>query len=153
MKYRHIKHRSPLVALVLLIFFTTNSFAVNLVIDIRGLQYTKGNAIISLYNSKKSFAKDKEFFKQKILNIRKETKKGLLVVTFKDIPAGTYAIQVIHDTNRNGILDTNLFGAPVEATGYSNNIKERYGIPDFEDAAFTVGNTNKNVVIRVAFSY
>jgi uncharacterized protein (DUF2141 family) len=149
----NLKYKKHLVIFIFLAFFSVNSFAVNIIIDVRGLQYTKGNAIVSLYNSADSFAKEKKFFKQKTLDIRKETKKELLVVTFKDIPAGTYAIQIIHDKNKNGIIDTNLFGVPVEATGYSNNVKEKYGIPDFKDAAFTVGSTNKNVIIHVTFPY
>ena len=106
MKYQYlsfnVKHKTCFTIFLLLTLFTVNSFAVNIIVDIQGLHYTKGNAIVSLYNSAKSFAKEKEFFKQKVLNIRKETKEDLLVVTFKDIPAGTYAIQIIHDKNKNG---------------------------------------------------
>jgi uncharacterized protein (DUF2141 family) len=33
---------------------------------------------------------------------------------FSDIKPGNYAIAVIHDENRNGELDTNMFGIPKE---------------------------------------
>jgi uncharacterized protein (DUF2141 family) len=37
---------------------------------------------------------------------------------FSDIKPGNYAIAVIHDENRNGELDTNMFGIPKEGYGF-----------------------------------
>jgi uncharacterized protein (DUF2141 family) len=39
--------------------------------------------------------------------------------TFRDVPEGDYAVFAFHDENNNGILDTGLFGRPLEGRGYS----------------------------------
>lgn len=59
-------------------------------------------------------------------------------VSFDDVPAGRYALMVIHDENGNGRLDTNLIGMPVEGYGFSNNPRVMRR-PTFEEAAFDVG--------------
>ena len=46
---------------------------------------------------------------------------GSLPVTFEDLPPGRYAVQVLHDANDNGKLDTNIVGMPTEGYGFSNN--------------------------------
>jgi uncharacterized protein (DUF2141 family) len=59
-------------------------------------------------------------------------------VVFDGLPAGEYAISVIHDENDNEALDTGLFGIPSEGFGASNNPKIRRGPPQFSEAAFRV---------------
>jgi len=63
-----------------------------------------------------------------------------MTVSLKDIPAGTYAIAVIQDKNSDGVHNTNLFGAPTEPYGFSNNIFGRFGPPDFEDVCVNIEN-------------
>lgn len=46
---------------------------------------------------------------------------GSLPVTFEDLAPGRYAVQVLHDANDNGKLDTNIVGMPTEGYGFSNN--------------------------------
>jgi uncharacterized protein (DUF2141 family) len=46
---------------------------------------------------------------------------GSLPVSFEDLPPGRYAVQVLHDANDNGKLDTNIVGMPIEGYGFSNN--------------------------------
>ena len=60
-------------------------------------------------------------------------------VVFDDVPAGRYALMVIHDENGNGKLDTNLVGMPVEGYGFSNNPRVLRK-PTFDEAAFDVGD-------------
>jgi uncharacterized protein (DUF2141 family) len=59
-------------------------------------------------------------------------------VTLDGVPAGRYALMVIHDENGNGTLDTNLVGMPVEGYGFSNNPRVMRK-PTFDEAAFDVG--------------
>lgn len=56
--------------------------------------------------------------------------------TLPGLPAGTYAIKFYHDANDNNRMDTNPFGMPTEAYGFSNNAKGRFGPADWEKAAF-----------------
>ena len=60
-------------------------------------------------------------------------------VDFPGLPAGTYAVKVVHDENGNGRLDTDWLGIPVEGYGLSNNPpKDRR--PSFDASAFRIGN-------------
>ncbi|MDP4535942.1 DUF2141 domain-containing protein [Alkalimonas collagenimarina] len=58
-----------------------------------------------------------------------------LHIPLTDLPAGEYAIRVMHDENNNGKLDTNLLGMPTEQYGFSNNAGQ-FGPASFADARF-----------------
>ena len=70
---------------------------------------------------------------------------------FEDIPAGTYALAVVHDENMNGKLDTNWLGIPVEGYGFSNDAKSLNGAPSFSDASFVYGGENLNFTISLRY--
>lgn len=60
-------------------------------------------------------------------------------VDFPGIPAGTYAVKIVHDENGNGRLDTDWLGIPVEGYGLSNDPpKDRR--PSFDASAFRIGS-------------
>jgi uncharacterized protein (DUF2141 family) len=40
---------------------------------------------------------------------------------FQPVPAGSYAVAVVHDENSNRTLDSNFLGVPTEGYGVSNN--------------------------------
>lgn len=69
-----------------------------------------------------------------------------LDITFEDLPAGRYAIAVIHDENENGVLDSNDYGMPVEGFGFSNNVMGEMGPPSFTQAAVTVDGETRTAV-------
>jgi uncharacterized protein (DUF2141 family) len=60
-------------------------------------------------------------------------------VTLPDVPAGDYVLVVYQDKNRNGRLDKNMFGAPSEPFGFSQNVKVRFSAPGFDEAKFRHG--------------
>jgi uncharacterized protein (DUF2141 family) len=61
-------------------------------------------------------------------------KKGALTCTFEKLPAGRYAVAVLHDEDGDGVLKTGLFGMPLEGYGASNNVLPKLSSPKFEDA-------------------
>lgn len=71
---------------------------------------------------------------------------------FANVPAGTYAISLIHDENANGRMDMRLF-VPREGFGFSRNPAIRMGPPSFSSAAFAVGDApiTQNVRMRYMF--
>lgn len=71
------------------------------------------------------------------------------VVSFKDLPAGTYAFVAFADENSNGKLDTNLVGMPTERYGFSNNVMGLFGPPDFPAAAVQVADRNQAIGIKL----
>jgi uncharacterized protein (DUF2141 family) len=60
---------------------------------------------------------------------------GKVVMTFKGLKDGVYAVAVIHDENGNGELDTNFLGIPTEGVGISNN-PSLFGKPKFREGQF-----------------
>ncbi|MBL8939685.1 MAG: DUF2141 domain-containing protein [Archangium sp.] len=63
------------------------------------------------------------------------------VCTWRELPAGSYAVSVIQDENANGSLDMNTFGVPTEGYGASNNVLPATSAPRFVDSALTLDGT------------
>src|ERR1700723_4782445 len=57
---------------------------------------------------------------------------------FPNVAPGDYAIELFHDENSNGKLDTGFMGIPSEGFGASNDAPEKFGPPKYADAKFTV---------------
>jgi uncharacterized protein (DUF2141 family) len=58
------------------------------------------------------------------------------VCVFTDVKPGVYGISAYHDENKNGKLDTNLLGMPVEDYCASRDARETFSAPSFEKAKF-----------------
>lgn len=67
--------------------------------------------------------------------------------TVPDVSPGTYVVRLYHDANGNGELDTNMFGVPQEAFGFSNDARGRFGPPDFDEAAFTLPSDALSITV------
>lgn len=74
--------------------------------------------------------------------------KGEMTLRFADLPAGKYAVQVMHDENGNNQLDSNFLGIPSEGYGFSNNpnVMRR---AHFDEAVFEIGAEMKAITIRL----
>lgn len=66
-------------------------------------------------------------------------------ITFENLPEGTYALSVFHDSQNTGKLRTNALGIPRDGYGFSNNATGTFGPPSFEKASFKV-TAGKNQV-------
>jgi uncharacterized protein (DUF2141 family) len=71
-------------------------------------------------------------------------------ITFRDVPAGTYAMALIHDENSNSKLDTTL-GIPREGFGFSMNPAIRFGAPSFKDSQFSVGTADTAQRVKMKY--
>jgi uncharacterized protein (DUF2141 family) len=116
----------------------------DLIINITGFATSEGEARVALVNSKESYNNDNNF-RQKIVPIK--GKKAQFLV--KDIEFGEYAVKVFHDENSNGKLDTAMFGIPLEAYGFSNDARGRFGSPDYSEAAFKFRASGQKIFIKV----
>jgi len=65
------------------------------------------------------------------------------------VPAGTYALLVVHDENRNGKLDM-MLGIPREGFGFSNNPAMKPRAPRWEEIRFALvpGTVTQTIRIR-----
>ena len=116
-----------------------------LVVTIDGFNNEKGDAKMSIFDSKESFAAGDTGFRVAAATI----KGGKAEWVLSDLPFGLYAIKVYHDENGNGKLDKNMMGAPKEQYGFSNNARDSFGPPSYEQARFVFSKTNAAIAITV----
>lgn len=122
--------------------------ASDIVIEISGLRKDAGIARTLLFNSAKGFPID-QFASVSAQDGIIENGKASIV--FKNVPAGVYAVSVIHDENINGKLDKRFLGIPKEGVGFSNNIRPFIGPPSFEQAQFTISTTTVKLAILMNY--
>ena len=103
-------------------------------IEIEGIKNTKGIMQIGLYSADADFPDFEKIFK----GASPKPNISGVVYSFDNIPAGTYAIALWQDENEDKELNKNMFGAPKEKYGFSNNVFGTFGPPDFKDASFKV---------------
>ena len=105
----------------------------DLKIEITGLRDDQGFVLLSLYNNKDGFPSNAQgaYWKDKV---KIKDRKAYFIC--KALPAGTYAIAVLHDENSNLKMDTKFLGLPKEGYGFSENPRLMFGPPSFKSASF-----------------
>ena len=73
------------------------------------------------------------------------------VVVWDNVPAGDYAVAVIHDENRNAKLDRNFIGVPKEGFGFANNPHVGLSAPPFQAAVIHVGCPSTETAIHLQY--
>lgn len=117
-----------------------------IVVRVDGLRNSTGNVQFSLYNKEGSIPDEhyENYYRQK----KGIIKNGESKVIFENVPKGKYAINILHDENKDGKIEKGWF-LPTEGVGFTNY--ESIGLtnrPNFEDASFKVeANCHKKVKI------
>ena len=119
-----------------------------LVVIVTGFEADKGPARIRLDATASAFAGDKGEASFERATAAAIT-DGTVVWTIDALPWGRYAASAYHDEDDDGALDTNLFGAPSEPFGFSNDARPRFGRPDFAEAAFRFAAPRDTIRFRV----
>lgn len=148
-----IKKIAILIALFTLLSFNKSSpeETYSLTVKAEGCRNSKGEVIIALYNKDGSIPDEKyeKYFKKGISQINKE---GSAYFIFTNLPQGNYAVNILHDENKNGKIDKKfLFPIPIEGVGFSNY--ESIGLsnkPKFSKASFEV-NSNLEKTIKLIY--
>lgn len=125
----------PALASIFMAFaFTTTSAttsAATLSVTVKNVANTKGVVVVSVC--------DKESFKADCTLIQTEKAVvGPVVVNFKDVAPGKYAVKVFHDENENKKMDRNFLGIPKEAYGFSRDARGHRGPPEFDAAMIEI---------------
>ncbi len=120
----------------------------SLTITVKNLRNSEGVVLFALYNKDGSIPdeKYKNYYKKDDVAI----KNNMATVVFNDLPKGKYAINVLHDENKNGKIDKK-FILPKEGIGFSNY--ESIGLtnrPKFSKASFKL-NTNLTKVVNIIY--
>ena len=115
-------------------------------VDVKGLRNTKGTLYFTLFRSETGFPDkaEKAFKRGKLETLKSSTASYI----FNNIPAGTYAVSLLHDEDGDGDMKTNTLGIPLEGSGASNDARGRFGPPKFADAKFTV-SADKRISITM----
>ena len=100
-------------------------------VTVENARNDEGTMMFSL-NQKEDFMKRAPFRSDSVT-----IKDGIANVTFTDVPAGEYAVLVLHDKNGNGLMDFEANGMPKEPYGMSNNPMS-YSQPTWQEAKFTI---------------
>ena len=70
---------------------------------------------------------------------------------FDNLEPGTYGVATFHDENKNGKLDFNDVGVPVEGYGHSNNPARREGPPRFDETKFMLSESTTSIEIQLIY--
>lgn len=119
-----------------------------LTVKVENLRNSKGVVQFALYNKDNSIPDEdyKKYYqleKAKIVNGKSE-------ITFKNLPKGKYAVNILHDENNNGKVDKG-FLLPKEGIGFSNY--QSIGLrnkPNFSKASFEL-NADKTIYVTVIY--
>lgn len=126
---------------------TTPEETYSLTVKSEGFRNAKGEILFALYNKDGSIPdeKYKKYFKK---GISKIDKNGKATFTFTNLPEGNYAVNILHDENKNGKIDKKfLLPIPSEGIGFSNY--ESIGMsnrPNFSKASFLVKSDMEKVI-------
>ena len=115
-----------------------------LTFQVAGFENNSGQAILLLYRPDDDVPK-KPFIRLTAQIVNKES-----VIPVKDLPYGDYAAIIVHDMNKNGIIDHKC-GMPAEPLGYTNNWKLSLfsGMPKLEKLKFHYSASAGVVLIRM----
>jgi uncharacterized protein (DUF2141 family) len=109
------------------------------VADISNFENNKGTCRACLFNDAASFTGEGGA-PYRCVQVPVTGKKAQAV--FDNVPAGTYALFVLHDANNNNKMDKNFVGIPKEGYGASRNKLPFAAAPTFVDNKFSVQNNS-----------
>jgi uncharacterized protein (DUF2141 family) len=117
-------------------------------INIEGCRNDRGHVMVGLYSDPADFPEPRD--PDAVLGAEVVIRGGRATASFEDLPAGRYAVAVIHDENDNKRMDTNLIGMPKEGFCFGNNAM-RMGKPRFNDCAVPVYSDEVNISLKMHY--
>ena len=115
-----------------------------IILKVTGLRSEKGQVKIAVFNSSETWLGDHPAYNATI-----DVDGQSVTWRLNDIPYADYGIAVFHDENKNGKMDKNFVGMPLEPYGFSNNLRVTFGPPKWEKGKFPVRNPITEISIEV----
>jgi uncharacterized protein (DUF2141 family) len=113
------------------------------------LRNAQGALGCQLFASEQGFPKAGERAQQSVIA---PIRNGAAVCRFQPVPAGAYAVSVMHDENGNQRLDSNLVGMPTEGYGASNNKTHAMSAPRWDESRFELAaGENRQLTIHLRY--
>ncbi|PTM08185.1 MAG: hypothetical protein DA407_08695 [Bacteroidetes bacterium] len=131
---------------IALIISSTLSFAQetkgqDITVTIENIANNRGHVVIGLHTA------DTFMKAEGLQQAATKVNDGKVIVTFKNVAPGNYALLALHDENDNNKMDFEPNGMPMESFGLSNN-PMLMGPPAFSDGKFEVANENVELTIK-----
>ena len=126
-----------------------------LTVQATNIRNLKGKVIFYLFDGEKAWKASEEngkAFRELSAEIvaGKTPKENTAEVVFENLPKGEYAVQLLHDENKNGEMDTSL-GMPKEGYGMSNDPKIGMSMPKWNDCKFAVSEKDQAIAIKMKY--
>lgn len=118
-----------------------------LTITVKDLRNHKGQLIFGVFKSAEGFPNDSH----KSVNWQIKPADADGVVFTADLPPGQYGASVLHDENKNGQMDKDLLGVPIEGYGVTNNPKPALRAATFDEARFTLPPEGASLTISLQY--
>ena len=116
---------------------------------VKGLRNNHGRVGCSLFNGPDGFPRDKA---KQFRGMWTQKHNRVAICDFTGVPAGTYAVTVLDDSNMNGKMDFNFIGLPTKGYGFSNDAKATLSPPSFSAASFSyTGEGSLPVPINIVY--
>jgi uncharacterized protein (DUF2141 family) len=120
-----------------------NAHAGKLIVKVTGFHDTDGNLLIHIRRDANTVVAAR--------TVAIDEKTMTAQTVFENMPEGVYGISVIHDRNKNGQLDFDSVGMPLEGYGHSNNPEKRMGPPNFDETKFKLSKANEAIEIQLIY--
>jgi uncharacterized protein (DUF2141 family) len=139
--------KSIMITAVLSLIVSITSIAQELrtlTITVINLKSEQGQAVVNL------FREQDDLPKKPFRTIKSNIRDHRAILSFENLPVGSYAAIVYHDENDNGTLDHRL-GFPNEPMGFSNQWELNLfsGMPTFKKLKFDHTEPDTDIQIKV----
>ncbi|AFY35251.1 DUF2141 domain-containing protein [Calothrix sp. PCC 7507] len=129
-------------------FSARAGFNGTLTVEIDGFKNKEGQVCASIFANSQGFPNQRDRVLQrqctKITDIP-------VKITFENLPASSYAVAVMHDQNKDLILNRNSLGMPTEGFGFSRNPEVTTKPPKFSEATFLLAGPNTKVNVQLKY--
>ena len=139
-----MKHLLAISLLIVFSSFQHTNKTYSLTVKVDNFDKEIGILEIGLYKDPEKFPHVGQTFKMVRIKVEKEEE----IFTFVNLEPREYAVCIFHDKNANKVCDRNILGIPTEGYGFSNNIRPRWSVPEFNECA-THLNSDKVIRIRL----
>ena len=141
-----------LLAILLLLGYSNSLGAddqhqVKLAVRVVDLRNHKGDLIFGVFQQAEGFPSTKD----KSIKWQVKPASADAVEFTAELPPGKYSASVLHDENRNGKMDRDGAGIPLEGYGVSNNPKPRFRAATFKEAQFDLPEQGTTITISVQY--
>lgn len=132
---------------VVLLLAAQTSLGASLTIVVTGAASDRGQAVVRLFTSADGFPSNA---RAAVAQRRTAFLGGQAIVTFPDLPPGTYAAIAVHDLDGDGVMAKTFIGLPREGYAVSNNPRP-LAVPRFDSAAFSHGSADQTLELVLVY--